>query len=68
MNSPPDNPTEKVQWESVHIRPRCGHVLNLEEIDMRTITTGIVERPKCHWEGPIEIQVADLNGDRKASD
>ena len=61
MNSPPDNPTAKAQWESVHICPRCGHALNLEDIDLRTITTGIVECPKCHWEGPVEIRVADLN-------
>ena len=62
MNSPPNNPITNAQWESVHVCPRCGHFLNLEKIDLRTITTGIVECPECHWEGPIEIRVADLSG------
>lgn len=62
MNLPPDNPSVVAQWESVHICPRCGHILRLEDVDLRTITTGIVECPKCLWEGPVEIQVADLNG------
>ena len=61
MDSPHDNPNEIAQWESVHICPRYGHILNLEEIDLRTITTGIVECPKCQWEGPVKIRVADLN-------
>jgi hypothetical protein len=30
------------QWESVHVCPRYGHVINLEELDLRAITTGIV--------------------------
>ncbi len=63
MNSPSNDSTENAQWESVHICPRCGHALNLAEIDLKTITTGIVECPKCHWEGPIEIKVSDLNGE-----
>jgi hypothetical protein len=42
---------------SVHACPKCGHALNLSDIDLRTITTGIVNRPHCDWSGPIEIQV-----------
>ena len=68
MNSPSDKSTKKARWESVHICPRCGHALNLEDIDLRTITTGIVECPECRWEGPIEIRVIDLNGALKAPD
>ncbi len=45
--------------ESVHICPRCGHILNLDQIDLKTITSGIVECPMCDWVGPIEIQVAN---------
>jgi hypothetical protein len=61
MNSTPNNPLPNTQWESVHICPRCEHILSLEEMDLRTITTGIVECPKCQWAGPIEIQVTDLH-------
>ena len=44
-------------WESVHVCPRCGHFINLAELDMRAITTGIVICPSCDWSGQIEIQV-----------
>lgn len=45
------------RWESAHVCPNCGHILNLAEIDMRAITTGIVSCPKCDWSGKIEIKI-----------
>ena len=56
-NSPQSN--EKGHWESVHVCPKCGHLLNLAEIDLRAITTGIVSCPNCNWSGPIDIQIVD---------
>jgi predicted RNA-binding Zn-ribbon protein involved in translation (DUF1610 family) len=46
-------------WESVHVCPNCGRVINLAELDLRAITTGIVPCPSCDWSGQIEIQVVD---------
>jgi transcription elongation factor Elf1 len=46
-------------WESVHVCTRCGHVINLAELDLRAITTGIVTCPSCDWSGQIEIQVVE---------
>jgi hypothetical protein len=46
-------------WESVHVCPNCGHVINLAELDLRAITTGIAICPSCDWSGQIEIQVID---------
>jgi transcription elongation factor Elf1 len=46
-------------WESVHVCPHCGHVINLAELDLKAITTGIVSCPRCDWSGQIEIQVID---------
>jgi ssDNA-binding Zn-finger/Zn-ribbon topoisomerase 1 len=46
-------------WESVHVCPKCGHIINLAELDLRSITTGIVTCPSCDWSGQIEIQVID---------
>jgi predicted RNA-binding Zn-ribbon protein involved in translation (DUF1610 family) len=60
MNPPPAKATVNTQWESVHICPQCGHILSLEGIGLRTITTGIVECPECRWEGPVEIKVVNL--------
>ncbi len=50
---------ENKQWGSVHKCPKCGHVLNLSEIDLMTVTTGIVDCLKCGWSGPIEIQIVE---------
>jgi len=44
-------------WESEHVCPACGHVVNLAELDMTAITTGIMTCPSCDWSGQIEIQV-----------
>jgi hypothetical protein len=33
---------EGQHWESVHVCPNCGHVINLAELDLTAITTGIV--------------------------
>lgn len=46
-------------WESAHVCPNCGHVINLAELDMQALTTGIVACPSCDWSGQIEIQVVD---------
>jgi len=46
-------------WESVHVCPNCGHAINLAELDLRAITTGIVTCPSCDSSGQIEIQIID---------
>jgi hypothetical protein len=46
-------------WESVHVCPNCGNVVNLAELDLRAITTGMVTCSGCKWSGQIEIQVVD---------
>jgi ssDNA-binding Zn-finger/Zn-ribbon topoisomerase 1 len=47
------------QLVSVHICPKCGHVMNLAEIEFNAITTGIMSCPRCDWSGPIRIQIVD---------
>lgn len=46
-----------VSWESVHVCPSCGYVINLADLDLRAITTGIVACLSCDWSGQIEIQI-----------
>ncbi len=57
MEGPDAN--KKKQWDSVHKCPQCGHVLKLGEIDLMTVTTGMVDCPNCTWSGPVEIQVVE---------
>jgi ribosomal protein L37AE/L43A len=47
------------RWESVHRCPQCSHVVNLEEIDLRAIATGIIACPKCDWSGPVSIEIVE---------
>jgi len=51
--------SERKHWESVHTCPNCGYVINLENIDLRTMTTGIISCPKCDWSGSIEIEIIE---------
>jgi len=53
------NSEDGQSWESVHVCPNCGHVINLAQLDLRAVTTGIVTCPSCDWSGQIEIQVVD---------
>jgi transcription elongation factor Elf1 len=59
MNSHTPPPDGKKHWESAHVCPRCGHVLNLADIDLKAITTGVADCPNCDWSGPIAIRILD---------
>ncbi len=61
MSSEHNRALRPQSWESVHICPTCGFALNLAEIDLRTITTGIVDCSRCDWVGPVEIHIAEDN-------
>lgn len=53
---------EGQHWESVHICPNCCHTINLAEMDLRAITTGVVSGPRCEWSGAIEIKIVNGYG------
>ena len=53
---------EAQHWESVHVCPSCTNVINLAEMDLRAITTGIVSCPRCEWSGAIEIKIVNGYG------
>jgi DNA-directed RNA polymerase subunit RPC12/RpoP len=57
---PPDKGGAK-QWESVHKCSKCGQIVNLAEIDLRAIATGIIACPKCDWSGQVEIKIIEQN-------
>ena len=46
-------------WKSVHVCPNCGLAIDLAELDMTAVTTGILTCPRCEWSGRIEITVVD---------
>jgi hypothetical protein len=67
MSAPLLNPRKRRLWDNVHVCPKCEHVLYLSEIDLMTVTTGIVDCSKCGWSGPIEIQIVERERPLKQS-
>lgn len=51
------------QWRSANVCPKCRYVLDLEEIDLKAITTGIATCPRCEWSGYIDIQIVESDDD-----
>jgi predicted RNA-binding Zn-ribbon protein involved in translation (DUF1610 family) len=56
----------RVQWESVHKCPKCGHLVNLDETNLRVISTGMIHCPNCNWFGPVHIKIASQEEDDSA--
>ncbi len=50
-------PNAEKEWESVHRCPKCGYVVNLKDIGLRAITTGIITCPTCGWSGVVTIEI-----------
>ena len=48
---------EKTQWDSAHKCPDCGQVINLRDLDLKDVATGIVACSSCGWVGPVAIQI-----------
>jgi len=59
MTNQPANRNGQKQWESVHQCPKCGHTLNLGEMDLRAISTGMIVCPRCEWSGPVRIEIVE---------
>ncbi len=47
------------ELESVHKCPKCGHLINLDETDLRVIATGMISCPNCKWFGPVRITITE---------
>ena len=49
--------TAKIGWEHAHQCPKCGSIVKAEDIDLRTMATGVMTCPRCGVSGPINIQI-----------
>lgn len=49
--------TVKIRWEHAHQCRKCGHLIPIDDIDSRTITTGVITCPKCEASGPINVAI-----------
>lgn len=56
-----DHNRDRVQLSDVHICIVCGAVFRREEVKGRAHTTGIFLCPKCGAEGPLNIEIIELD-------
>lgn len=46
----------------VHVCVHCGSAIRREELEGRGHTTGIFPCPKCGVEGPLNLEIREVNG------
>jgi hypothetical protein len=51
----------KIRWEHTHQRRKCGHVIPIDDIYPRVITTAVITCPKCETSGPINVAIVQTN-------
>lgn len=45
----------------VHVCVHCGSAIRREELEGRAHTTGIFVCPKCGVEGPLNLEIREMN-------
>lgn len=48
------------RWEHTHQCRKCGHVIRIDDIDPKVITTGVVTCPKCEMSGPVNVKILQI--------
>lgn len=46
----------------VHVCVHCSNAIRREELEGRGHTTGIFPCPKCGIEGPLNLEIREVNG------
>ena len=54
-----DNVMRERPKASVHVCPRCGFVVPLQDLGLKGGSTGLATCPRCDCSGPVEIQIID---------
>lgn len=47
----------------VHVCVHCGSAFRREEVEGRVHTTGLFICPKCGKEGPLNVEIHEIDGD-----
>lgn len=63
MGQPSPMPQGPTQWRSATVCPKCRYALDLENLDLLAITTGMATCPKCGWTGYIDIEIVACDED-----
>ena len=49
-----------VRWEHAHQCRNCGHLVRVDDIDPKTIATGVVTCARCDTSGPINVKIVQM--------
>jgi hypothetical protein len=52
-------PEGRKPLRSAHVCPECGLSIELKDIGLTEVTTGLITCPKCDWSGQIEIEIIE---------
>jgi predicted RNA-binding Zn-ribbon protein involved in translation (DUF1610 family) len=64
-----DNPyVPQPRFEHFHVCVQCGGAFRREEFGARAITSGVYTCPKCGHEGPLNVQIREVEGQAKDTD
>jgi predicted RNA-binding Zn-ribbon protein involved in translation (DUF1610 family) len=55
-----DSPTNSDQLIHVHVCVHCGTIFRRETFEGRALTSGIFTCPKCGDEGPLNVEVRNI--------
>lgn len=49
----------KTSWDHVHQCGVCGHVIRIDQIDLKVIAAGVITCPKCESSGPANVKIME---------
>lgn len=59
-----DSDTSNSSLLHVHVCLHCSGTIRREELEGRGHTTGIFPCPKCGVEGPLNLEIREVNGSK----
>lgn len=60
-----DSNVPQPRFEHFHVCVQCGGAFRREEFGARSITSGIYTCPKCGHQGPLNVQIREVEGHAK---
>ena len=57
-----DSHVPQPRFEHFHVCVHCGGAFRREEFGARAITSGIYRCPKCGHEGPLNVEIREVEG------
>jgi predicted RNA-binding Zn-ribbon protein involved in translation (DUF1610 family) len=63
-----DSNVPQPRFEHFHVCVQCGGAFRREEFGARAITSGIYTCPKCGHEGPLNVEIREIEDSTQRGD